>query len=118
MVQKRNIIVREEHKALIAFTIIAAFSGEANIVKNLAMSWKTGFPGGCPISSLYEEAINSPQSQKLVVGSIVDRYTTEETIKRRTPAMLSNNLNLFISICSYPISLRIIDKDTILNFSA
>ena len=30
-------------------------------------------PGGCPTSSLYDVAINSLQSQKLAVGSIVRR---------------------------------------------
>jgi hypothetical protein len=45
----------------------------ANIEKKRANSWNTGFPGGCPTSSLYEEAMNSPQSQKEAVGSIVRR---------------------------------------------
>ena len=66
-------MVNAEHKALIALTAIAAFSGAANIVKNLAISWNTGFPGGCPTSNLNEDAINSPQSQKEAEGSIVER---------------------------------------------
>jgi hypothetical protein len=64
-------MVSDEHNAFIRFTARAAFSGDANIVKKRATSWKTGFPGGCPTSSLYDDAINSPQSQKLVVGSMV-----------------------------------------------
>ena len=32
-----------------------------------------GGPGGCPTSSLNADAMNSPQSQKLAVGSMVDR---------------------------------------------
>jgi hypothetical protein len=59
--------------ALSALTATAAFSGLANIEKKRAKSWKTGFPGGCPTSSLYDEAMNSPQSQKDAVGSIVNR---------------------------------------------
>ena len=66
-------MVRAEHKALIAFTATAAWDPSENKVKILAKSWKTGFPGGCPTSSLYEEAMNSPQSQKDAVGSIVSR---------------------------------------------
>ena len=45
-------MVRDEHKPLIALTITAALSGPVNIVKALAISWKTGFPGGWPTSSL------------------------------------------------------------------
>ena len=56
-----------------AFTAIAACSASTNIVKNRANSWNTGFPGGCPTSSLYDEAMNSPQSQKEAVGSMVRR---------------------------------------------
>ena len=66
-------MVSAEHRALIELTITAALSGSVNMVKNLAMSWNTGFPGGCPTSSLYDEAMNSPQSQKEAVGSIVER---------------------------------------------
>ena len=42
----RKNMVNAEHRALIALTAIAAFSGDANIEKNLANSWNTGFPGG------------------------------------------------------------------------
>ena len=34
---------------------------------------KRGAPGGCPTSSLYEVAMNSLQSHRLVEGSIVSR---------------------------------------------
>ena len=66
-------MVRAEHIALRAFTATAACILSVNMVKNLANSWNTGFPGGCPTSSLYDEAMNSPQSQKDAVGSIVRR---------------------------------------------
>ena len=66
-------MVRAEHIALIAFTATAAPCPSLNRVKRRAISWKTGFPGGWPTSSLYDEAMNSPQSQKEAVGSIVRR---------------------------------------------
>ena len=59
--------------ALMAFTATAACMLSEKIVKNLANSWNTGFPGGCPTSSLYDDAMNSPQSQKDAVGSMVRR---------------------------------------------
>ena len=59
--------------ALIAFTATAACMLSVNMVKNLATNWNTGFPGGCPTSSLYEDAMNSPQSQNEAEGSMVIR---------------------------------------------
>ena len=60
-------------RADIEFTIAATFETfpPANRVKNLAIIMNTGFPGGWPTSSLNEEVINSLQSHRLVVGSIV-----------------------------------------------
>ena len=72
-VRYRNMMVRAEQMALSALTATAACMLSVNIVKNLAKSWKTGFPGGCPTSSLYDDAMNSPQSQKEAVGSMVRR---------------------------------------------
>src|SRR5690554_7689649 len=43
---------------------------------NRPINMKKGAPGGCPTSNLYDAEINSPQSQKLVVGSRVRVYTT------------------------------------------
>ena len=55
-------------------TITATLEGsEANCVNKLAVNMKKGAPGGWPTSNLYAEEINSPQSQKLAVGSIVIR---------------------------------------------
>ena len=45
-------MVNAEHIALITLTHMAASSGPPNKVKNLAISWNTGFPGGWPTSSL------------------------------------------------------------------
>ena len=66
-------MVNAEQIALITFTATAACMLSVNMVKNRAISWNTGFPGGCPTSSLYDDAMNSPQSQKEAVGSMVSR---------------------------------------------
>jgi len=73
VVRYSNRMVRADRIAFIALTATAACSGPVNIVANLAKSWNTGFPGGCPTSSLYDDAMNSPQSQNDAVGSIVKR---------------------------------------------
>ena len=53
-------------------TMTATFEGsDANWVNRFATNMKKGAPGGCPTSSLNAEEMNSPQSQKLAVGSIV-----------------------------------------------
>ena len=74
MVQKSRRIVPALSRADIALTQIATVLGpEAKLMKNLAASMKIGLPGGCPTSNLLPWAINSPQSQKLAVGSMVRR---------------------------------------------
>ena len=73
MVRYRKKMVRAEHNALIALIRTAACILSPNNVKKRAKSWNIGFPGGCPTSSLYDEAINSPQSQKDAEASIVSR---------------------------------------------
>ena len=73
MVRYRRNMVKAEQSALITFTATAACEASVNMVKNLAISWNTGFPGGWPTSSLYEEAMNSPQSQNEALGSMVER---------------------------------------------
>lgn len=73
MVQNKNKIVNELLRAEREFANTAAVAGVAKIIKNRARSMKKGAPGGWPTSSLYAEAMNSPQSQKLAVGSMVDR---------------------------------------------
>ena len=91
-------IVAAEHNALMTLTETATFSGPTNMVKNLAMSWNTGFPGGWPTSSLYDDAINSPQSQNEAVDSIVERYVNAAITKTTTDAILFQSLNFFLSI--------------------
>ena len=57
-----------------ALTMTATCVGsEAKSVNMRAVIIKNGAPGGCPTSSLNADEINSPQSQKLAVGSIVSR---------------------------------------------
>ena len=74
MVQNRNRIVKLLARADMVLIIFAAVSGpEAKMEKNRAIIIKKGAPGGCITSSLYAVAINSPQSQRLVVGSMVRR---------------------------------------------
>ena len=73
MVKYSRKMVRALSTAFMAFTATAACCASTGMVKKRAKSWNTGFPGGCPTSSLYDEAMNSPQSQKDAVGSMVDR---------------------------------------------
>ena len=98
-------MVNAEHNALIALTATAAWELSTNIVKNLAMSWNTGFPGGWPTSSLYDEAMNSPQSQKEAVGSIVERYVKAAMTNTATDTMRFQSLNFLLSIIVYAILL-------------
>ena len=100
MVRYRKNIVRAEQMALIAFTATAACMLSVNIVKNLANSWKTGFPGGCPTSSLYDDAINSPQSQNDAVGSMVIRYVTAAIMNTKVAVILFQSVNFLLFIIS------------------
>ena len=52
IVRYRKNMVNAEQRALMMFTAMAACSGDANMVKNLAIIWNTGLPGACPTSSL------------------------------------------------------------------
>ena len=70
MLQKRNRIQPALINADIVLTIRATCEGSlVNCENKLAVSMKKGAPGGCPTSSL----INSGQSQKLAVGSMVEQ---------------------------------------------
>ena len=51
-------------------------ASEAKRLKNLPVSIKKGAPGGWPTSSLNAVVMNSGQSQKLAVGSMVSPYVT------------------------------------------
>jgi hypothetical protein len=77
--------------------MMAALDGPApNKENNLPMIMKNGAPGGWPTSNLNEVVINSPQSQKLAVGSMVNRYVTAAIRKVIHPTILFSCLKLFI----------------------
>jgi hypothetical protein len=104
MLRYRNSIVKALNKAENAFTMNATLSGlGASMVNRRAISKNSGAPGGCPVSSLYDAAINSPQSQKLAVGSAVSRYVPNATRKQNQPTMLFNRdaVIFFIMECVY-----------------
>ncbi len=73
MVQNRNRMVKALASADMMFTITAAPEGPLKSVKIRPTIINSGAPGGCPTSNLYEVVINSPQSQKLAVGSMVSK---------------------------------------------
>ena len=100
MLQNRNRIVNELLNAESIFAASAAVSGEAKIMNDLANNMKRGAPGGCPTSSLYADAINSPQSQKLDVGSTVSRYTTVAISHTDHPVQMLRRLKLIKSSSS------------------
>ena len=50
---------------------------------------------------MYDVAINSLQSHKLVVGSMVIKYDTVATKKTIQPVILFQSLNLFILLFFY-----------------
>ena len=98
MLQNRNSIHPAENRADMRFTIIAAFDGSSvKSVKKLPINMKKGAPGGWPTSSLYAVVMNSGQSQKLAVGSIVEQYVKAATAKISQPTMLLTSLYCFIS---------------------
>ena len=72
MLQNRNRMQSALSRADMVLTIMATFEGSfVNCENRFAVSMNIGAPGGCPISSLYPVVMNSGQSQKLAVGSIV-----------------------------------------------
>ena len=105
-------MVSAEQRALMTLTATAACILSVKIVKNRAISWNTGFPGGWPTSSLYEDAMNSPQSQKEAVGSIVIRYVTAETARTKKAEILFQRVNFLLSILNHCIFSVQTGKDT------
>lgn len=57
----------------IKFTLLAISAKMGSKVKTRPTMRNKGAPGGCGTASLYEQAINSPQSQKDTVGAIVKK---------------------------------------------
>jgi hypothetical protein len=102
MVQKRNRIVKALASAERAFTHIATcVVSDANRLKKCPMSMKNGAPGGCPTSNFQAEEMNSPQSQKDAVGSIVRRYVAAAMAKTTHPHSVFHNLKFFIFLLFY-----------------
>ena len=102
MVQKRNKIVKALANAERAFTHMATWAvSEANRLKKWPMSIKNGAPGGCPTSNFQAEEMNSPQSQKDAVGSIVRRYVAAAMAKTTHPQIVFHNLKFFIFLLFY-----------------
>lgn len=73
MLQKRNAIVGLAGQRRHRINYQGCMLRPANIVKKRDIIMNMAPPGGCPTSSLYEVAMNSLQSQKLAVGSMVSR---------------------------------------------
>ena len=71
MVQNKKRMVKELLSAERTLMEVAAYSIGTKAEKRRPRIMKKGAPGGCPTSSLYAVAMNSPQSQKLEVGSMV-----------------------------------------------
>jgi hypothetical protein len=72
MLQNKNRIVKALANADMTLTITGILAVEgASMVKMRPRIMNNGAPGGWPTSSLKAVVINSPQSQKLAVGSIV-----------------------------------------------
>ena len=83
-------MVKALAKADKAFAIKANLetSPPANNVNNLVRIINIAQPGGCPISNLYPVAMNSPQSQRLAVGSRVHKYVNAAIAKTTQPVIL------------------------------
>ena len=63
------------------FTLRPMSSGNGKKVNSLPRRRKNGAPGGCGTPSMYELAINSPQSQNGTVGATVSKYTPSDKRK-------------------------------------
>jgi hypothetical protein len=90
MLQKRKRTAKALARADIEFIIAATLETfpPAKRLKNLAMIMNTGFPGGWPTSILKAEEINSLQSHRLVVGSIVIKKVKAAIAKATQPVIL------------------------------
>ena len=72
--QNRNRMQPAESRADIMLIMRAiCVASLAKSVNNLPNSMKNGAPGGCPTSIFSAVVINSGQSQKLAVGSMVEQ---------------------------------------------
>src|SRR5579871_5698435 len=99
MDQKRKRIDRPLAIALMKFTPRAAVCGLSpkRMIKKRPSRINNGAPGGWGICSLKQLDTNSPQSQKLPVGSIVMTKTVQAISPTVQPTMLFTRLK-FIGI--------------------
>lgn len=90
MDQNKNKMVNPLAMALIKFTAFAAVSGLSpkRMIKNLPIKTNNGAPGRCGIYNLKQLEINSPQSQKLPVASMVMTYTVQAMAQTTHPTIL------------------------------
>src|SRR5699024_10818168 len=90
MVQKRNKIVIPLDTADIKLTLLAAVCGPAPVkmMKRRANIKKKGAPGGCGTCNLKALDMNSPQSQRLAVASLVEMKTIQAMMATIHPVML------------------------------
>ncbi len=99
-VQKSSRMVAALRRADMLLTATAAMLmlPPKRVTKKRAASMKMGLPGGWPTSSFAPCVMNSGQSQKLAVGSIVSRYVTAATRKHSHPMALLTMLYRLMSI--------------------
>ena len=100
MIQNRN-ITASPLAVLDKWFIISATKWtlpKANNETILPNNKNVGAPGGCPTSSLYEQEINSPQSQKLAVGSEVRKNTVMAVKPTSQPKIVLIVLKFFMVI--------------------
>jgi hypothetical protein len=89
-----NALAKTETMFTINATLVT--SDPANMDAILPIRRKKGAPAGCGTCNLYAQAINSPQSQKLAVGSTVSVNVINEMVKTSHPPILFKFLK-FIS---------------------
>ena len=66
-------IVKALDKTEIVFTLNPMLSKKGIIENTRPIKIKNGVPGGCGTCIKYDDAINSPQSQKETVGCTVEK---------------------------------------------
>ena len=99
MIQKRNITAKPlavPDKKFINLATTCTLPNDNKEIKRPSNK-NVGAPGGCPTSSLYEQEINSPQSQKLAEGSDVRKKIVIAVKPTSQPKTVFINLKFFIN---------------------
>jgi len=89
----------------------------AKMENSLATSIKKGAPGGWPTISLKADAMYSPQSQKLTVGSMPISSTVAAIRKMIQPVIVLTFLNRSMAGCYYFNIQLILFCTKIMNFT-